>query len=267
MSQLIATLPPRRYGTIGDHARILSAVLYAEALGKWGASGLGLLLEIVEPLADMGVLVLWHYSMRVFPVYGTSIVLFISTGILPVFVFIHLSTKFLEVMRTKGQRFPQISDDHVMLAKAVLTTLTYAATGILLFSAERWYITSLAVPSRPEKVMLSVLSLLAMGVGMALVNGVIGAVLPFWKYVWSALSRLCIIFCGVLYVPDLLPPNLRSYIMWNPVSQSVSLFRQGFYPTYPTMTFMPTYLALCSVGILAFGLCLQRTFKMSFNRN
>lgn len=102
---------------------------------------------------------------------------------------------------------------------------------------------------------------------MAFINAVLVSILPIWKYLWGGLARMFILFAGVLYTADWLPQNLRDKLQWNPVLQGVSLFRQGFYPGYPTLIFRPEFLFLCSTGLLALGFCLERaTNRMVMQR-
>lgn len=237
------------------------AVLTAEFAVQKGRYGLALFGHVAEPLADIGVLVLWHYAMRVLPVYGTSIVLFISSGIYPMFLFVHMSSQLMNATRENRFLFRGIENIHLMTAKISVALMTFILVGVVLFSAEYAYISPLALPFQPLSVVASAFSLLALGIGMALINAVLVVVLPVWRFVWGGLARMSILFAGCLYVPDWLPPYLRDKIQWNPVLQGVSLFRQGFYPGYPQLIFRPWYLFLWSVGLLMIGLCLERTTR------
>ena len=238
-----------------------SAVLQGEFLHQKGRYGVALFGHVLEPLADIGVLVLWHYAMRVLPVYGTSIILFISSGIFPMFLFVHMSSQFLTATKLSQYMIRGVKNIHVMTAKGAIAITTFLLTGIILFGVEYFYVSPLALPFSPLRIILSVLSLLGLGIGMATINAVFVIIFPIWRYLWGGVARVSILFAGVLYVPDWLPLNLRGKIQWNPVLQGVALFRQGIYPGYPQLIFKPEYLAFCTLGLLAFGLCLERVTR------
>jgi capsular polysaccharide transport system permease protein len=237
--------------------RTWSAVLHLEVEDKFQPYGLGLLERVMEPIFHIAIMVFWHWLIRAQAIYGPSKILYVSTGIFPAFVFVHLSSQFKNVVGLK-RYFPGILPIDVISVRAVVILFAYLLVGLVLFSYISVFQCPLGTPSRVWPVVLALVSLSIMGYGASLINAVLDEFLPFWGIVWAALSRGSIIFAGPLYVPDFLPIYIRNYICMNPVLQAVELFRQGFYPTFPTLIFNPGLLFWSTLGILAFGLSLER---------
>jgi capsular polysaccharide transport system permease protein len=99
------------------------------------------------------------------------------------------------------------------------------------------------------------------GLGVGLMNSVIGEYVPIWAGLWSALARGLMHFSAIFFVPDYLPPKLRELFAPNPVLHGVSWFRHAFYPTYPNMTCNHNYLILCALISLPIGLLMVQMLE------
>lgn len=252
---------PAEFSGLSASIRIWSALLHAEVGSQFGKTGLGLLAKVAEPCFHMGVLVTWHYAMRVMPIYGTSIVLIVATGMMPIFLFIHLSMQFDQVTRSKRENFRAVTNLDLMFVKGFVMVMLYLVVGVVVFAGIYIFQTRQALPFQPVCCVLSLLSLAIMGTGVAIFNSIISELVPVWHFLWGGVSRSLIIFGGVLYVPDYLPPRLRDIMQWNPVAQAVELFRQGIYPNFPQTIYKPYYLFSCTLSVLLFGLLLERTTR------
>jgi capsular polysaccharide transport system permease protein len=245
--------------------RVLAAVFSREIDVQSGRIAFGFVLEILEPLFHIGVICLWHYMLRVQPVYGSSIVLFISTGIYPIFVFVHLSSRVRATSVSAGhRRFPIEGPLDFIISGTGMIMFAYVLVGIVLFVGLAIFSTAQAIPFEFSVILESVLALACLGFGIGLCNAVIQRLTPIWHYFWGAIARALILFSGALYVADFLPVHLREVLAWNPVLHAVELFRQGFYPYYPTLIYDGDYMWGCALAPIVVGLCLQRLFRRKF---
>ncbi len=247
----------------------ISALIERERFAFVGNTyGLKYIAALMEPVFHIAIVVFWHWLVRVMPVYGTSKVLFISSGMFPIFIFIHLSHGFSGLYRLDGgiRRLPRVHLLDVIIAHSILKLTTYLLVGLILFAGIYQFVTPQALPFNPGAVVLSTLGLALLGIGMGMFNAAIAPIIPLWTYLWGPISRSLILFGGVLYVPDFLPVDMRWWLMWNPVLQGVELFRQGFYPQYPTFVFMP-WLLVGSIGAaLLLGTSMLRLSRKRFEK-
>ena len=242
--------------------RVLAAVFSREIDVQSGRIAFGFVLEILEPLFHIGVICLWHYLLRVQPVYGSSIVLFISTGIYPIFVFVHLSSRVRATSVSAGyRRFPIERPLDFIVSGTGMILFAYLLVGVVLFIGLAIFSTPQAIPFEWSAIIESLCALACLGFGIGLCNAVAQKLIPVWHYFWGAIARALILFSGALYVADFLPVYLRDILVWNPVLHAVELFRQGFYPYYPTLIYDGTYMWGCALAPIAVGLCLQRLFR------
>lgn len=234
--------------------RILRAVTRREIAVVFGAGyGISFVATLLEPVFHIGVVALWHWLLRIQSVYGPSKVLFISTGLYPLFVFVHLSTSFGGVAKSEfsDRRFPAVLLSDAILARAAVKLVVYVAVGILLFGGIAIFISPLGVPADPLRVVAAIGLLALIGIGIGFCNIAIESFIPIWHMIYAPLSRSMILFGGVLFVPDFLPPYVRNMLIINPIMHEVIMFRQGFYPNFPSLSYRPEYM-LVSVAVAVF---------------
>jgi capsular polysaccharide transport system permease protein len=233
-----------------------------------GEGGLGVLVAVCEPILHIGVFCSWHYFSRIMPIYGTSTILFIATGLYPVFLFIHLSGHIIISSRISiaTRRFPIEGAMPSLIASGLVGLIIFAMTGVIFFGGLYILATPQAIPFEPQKVFHSMVALTCFGAGAGLSNAVIDRLIPYWRFIWGSAARIMILFTGVLYVPDLMPPYMRDVLAWNPITHGVGLFRQGFYPHYPTVLYDPRYMWTCALSSLLVGVFLHYLFRATLSR-
>jgi capsular polysaccharide transport system permease protein len=67
-----------------------------------------------------------------------------------------------------------------------------------------------------------------------------------------------ILFSGIFFLADFLPPGPRHVLSFNPMLHAVALFRSGFYPNYPQGLLDTTYLFYCALFAVVLGFVLER---------
>jgi capsular polysaccharide transport system permease protein len=242
---------------------VISALLYREAGLRHGKSmRFGFTLMMVEPIIIIGAICLLFYMINRPPMYGSSMVLFVATGVFPVYLFIHTATGIREpVQGAHVGRYPvQLPLDAVM-AHVFLRGLSSALIGVLFFAGVYWTDTRQAMPHEPVTALTSLGVIFIMGVGLGVINPVIGRLIPFWDSVWPAISRASLHFAGIYYVADYLPPDIRVYLSFNPLVHAVDWFRTAFYPFYPTLIMNRPVLLYLTLAFVFFSLCLERVFR------
>jgi capsular polysaccharide transport system permease protein len=78
------------------------------------------------------------------------------------------------------------------------------------------------------------------------------------RFMVPRLSRGLIIFSGVFYIPDFLPPGVRDWLVYNPMLHAINLFRHGFYHRFPSLLLDTNYLIYSAIVAVAVGLVLER---------
>jgi capsular polysaccharide transport system permease protein len=197
-------------------------------------------------------------------IIGDSLLIFLTTGVAPVLYFrsISIRTAGAIASSTHLMTIPYIQPLDCAIARAGIEVISF----ILLFAAflagiNIFGLSRFAIPYNFEPIIISLTCLTLTAFGFGLLNAYFIALFPLWKFLWSAISRCQIFYSGVFFIPEYMPPQLRRFLVYSPMMQFVSLFRTGFYPSYPTHLISISYIVWFTIAILFLGLGLERLWR------
>ncbi|KAB2693668.1 polyhydroxyalkanoate biosynthesis repressor PhaR [Ochrobactrum sp. Kaboul] len=254
---------PGLFDGFHTQVRVVAALMLREMRLRSVHSRLSYLLALLEPILQLVMMMTIFTFIGRRPDFGTSLLLFLGTGILPFFLFTHVSGRTTGAIRASGlvRALTLVQPVDIMLARALLETATLLIVAVLLFGTI--YATGVreAIPSRPMLAIEGFAATALLAIGVGLINGVIGAFFRLWAVIYGVASRSLIFMSGVFFVPDFMPPGIRYMLSWNPLLHGLEWFRSGFYLTYPTLTLSKHYLIGFGVVSLLIGLTLERVFR------
>lgn len=249
---MVSLGPSSRYGYWATRRRVLPALFFRDMAG--GEGTLGIFKRILEPaLMMMGTIALAWLISRV-PPYGNSILLWCSSGVAPMFLFVHVSKHVARVPPVKG---PYLMDLDNCLVTAVLEFVFVTVSVLAFFAVLYQYETREAMPHDfgPVTRAWIITALLAFGFG--LIVRTLSRLFRVVHMLYPVFNRLVLHMSGVYFVIDTLPPELRSYLELNPLISAVTWFRLGFFQRYPTHCFLPYYLLTFMAVCLLVGLTVE----------
>ena len=251
---------PRRLA-LRNQFNVLSALLFREAGMRHGQNfTLGYLASGIEPLVIVATIGLLFSALSRTPPYGSSLLLFIGTGVFPIYLFIHTSLRLRQPLNAvaQRQRFPiERPYDHI-LVHAVLHLVSSALVAFVFFGGLYLFLgVNAAIPGDPITAVVSLLVILLLGIATGVCSSVIARILPAWDLLWPAIARASLHFSGPYFVAAYLPPTSRDYFALNPVIHGVNWFRHAFYPFYPNQLTDHSYIMAVTLVLLFFGLLLE----------
>lgn len=217
------------------------------------------ILSLLEPVILVGSLslVVWFLNRGRSPLH-TDPVLFLTTGFFPVYFFMYISHRMRGAVSPHHRRFPvEVRLDHIIV-HIITRIVDYIILGVVAFGLLYAFVSADAAPKNYMPILQAMVSCVMLGFGWGIFNIVVGKKIKIWHYFVPAINRHFIIVSGVLFIPDFLPPGVRYVLSFNPILHVVALFRQGFYPYYPTLLLDKQYLIFCSVFAVAVALVLER---------
>jgi capsular polysaccharide transport system permease protein len=261
---LDVTLPQpadRRLGWFRSEGRTIGALLLRALRLKFRESRLSYLLAIAEPCLQFAVLFAIFSMIGRHPGFGHSLVLFLASGIIPFFLFTHLSARITNSLRAAIPMSPLrvVGSLNLATAQAILEFVTIIIFMVVVLSLLAALGVHGAIPSDPIELAGSVVALGLFAFGVGLINSALYALFRMWALIYGVASRSLIFVSGLFYAPELfLPPVYRDILAWNPVLQGLSWFRTAIYPTYPQSMLDRGYLLACALGAIAAGVVLDR---------
>lgn len=233
--------------------QVWRALLLRE-LSESSETALGLLGQFVEPAIMILAVTLMAYLIERHPPFGSSMLLFSTTGVMPVFLFVFVSKHagFFFGMPSSIYR-----DSEMAIIRGIFGFLKMTFAGIVLIALLYFWQTPDACPQN-FGLAVGVWILIALcGLGVGLANRTIAVIFPTWEYIYPGITRVWLHLSGVYYVVDNLPIYIRNYLAWNPLIHAVTWFRLAFYPRYPHYVFSEGYFLGFVFVALVVGVSLQ----------
>lgn len=237
-------------------------------LNQYGrGSRLGFVLALLEPLAVItGMYIIRGFMRGREPVYGTSLFLFIATGVLPYFLFLRLATRTRGTATGPRSRLPGLSALDVYIASILVNALLWVAmiVGIIfciwlsgIDQARPYSIATCAPP---------ILLMILFGMGVGMINNVATRYFSAWNVIFGVVTRGLIFLSGVFFIVDTQPLRWREWSIMNPLSHGVEWFRLGVYGRYPHNSLDVPYFLECVLIALFLGVVLDRAGLRSLDK-
>lgn len=233
----------------------------------YGRSPGGYFWAIAQPIGTIMVLALAFSLLFRSPSLGTSFILFYSTGFLPFDLYSQMQSKITAALTYSRAMlaYPRVTWLDVFIARFALNTITLLAVfGIVIICILIFVNTHTIIAIIPIFLGLSMAALLGLGVG--LVNCLLGGLFPVWAILWKIAMRPMFMASGVLFIFEDMPRIVQKILWWNPLFHVTGLVRMGFYNTYSGSYISLQYgfgvaLVLIATGLLFLRAQYQRVLE------
>lgn len=238
---------------------VIFAFFIRELKTRFGSYRLGYLWALLEPLMHMLVLlaVFGAAGRKVMP--GVDFLLFVITGLQPFFFFRHISDRAADSVNANrallAYRYVQPIDD--MWARVLLESVIFVAVFLALLGISA-LLGHHVVPPRPLEVVLAYFLLMVFALGLGISFGVLYALFPEVQKILPMLNRPLYFVSGIFFPVAAIPLPHREWFLWNPILNAIELGRENAFPAYPPGGASWTYLSICAIFSLLFGLALYR---------
>lgn len=248
--------------------RAIAALMLREMGSTYGDSPGGYVWAVVQPIGMIVILSIGFSLLVKSPSLGTSFILFYATGYLPYDLYNQMMKKITDALTYSRAMlaYPRVTWLDAIIARFLLNSLTLSTvfcmviTGILMVIETR---TVLAI--QPILIGLGLSALLGLGVGM--MNCLLGGLFPVWKIIWKILTRPMFIASGVLFIYEDMPPLVQDILWWNPLLHITGIVRTGFYPNYYASYVSLAYVFGVALLLITLGLLFVQTYhKKVLNR-
>ena len=219
-----------------------------------------------EPAGQLAVLILIFTYIGRSPAYGTSMALFLMTGIVMLNFFSVGSQMIMRSMLQTSSRvrLRPIGLFHDALASTIFKTITAMGYTLVLLIGIAAVQNISIIPEHPLGVLEAFVTCGLLCLGVGLLRGYATRYLPMVERIYATLTRGMIFISGIFYVPSFLPPQVRDMLFYNPVLHVVELYRLGVYDQYPSIVYDETYLRLFILITIALGTTLIWRNRASF---
>lgn len=239
--------------------RTIVALVLREMATTYGRSPGGYLWAVLEPVAGIALLsFLFSFAIRE-PALGTNFQLFYATGLVPLMMFVAISSRVGQSINFSRQlmAYPSVTFMDAILARFILNTLTQFMVAYVIFVGIFMIFDTKVIIKLPYiAAAFGLTAILALGIGT--LNCFLFTRYPVWQQAWSILTRPLFIISCVFMIFDGLPRFAQDILWYNPIVHLVGLTRHGFYSTYHASYVSVGYVLAVSGICMVFGLLLLR---------
>jgi ABC-type polysaccharide/polyol phosphate export permease/tetratricopeptide (TPR) repeat protein len=243
--------------------RVVMALVARDLSYRTMHSRLGLLSSFIEPLIQVVMLglVLTVFN-RGLPPLGNNLFFFYSTGVLPLYIVLHVVTHSLNIFReyTVLLMVPRIRRIDLLLAVAITELFIGGATTTLVYILFFAFGYGQGTPSIPTAI-FAYLSSWLFGLGVGSIVAVLNNLSRSVEEAWKSCGRLLYFLSGVFFIPIMWPPWVRDILVWNPMLVNIEWFRTGFFPQYSSPLINKPYAVGVALAGLAVGLSLEQALR------
>jgi capsular polysaccharide transport system permease protein len=243
--------------------RVVMALVARDLSYRTLHSRLGLLSSFIEPLVQVVMLglVLTVFN-RGMPPLGNNLFFFYSTGVLPLYIVLHVVTHSLNIYGEHRSLLmvPRIRRTDLLMAVSISELFIGAATTTLVYILFFALGFGQGTPNISTAI-FAYLSSWLLGVGIGSIVAVLNNLSRSVEEAWKSCGRLLYFLSGVFFIPEMWPPWVRDILVCNPLLVNIEWFRSGFFPQYSSPWVNKPYAVGIALAMLALGLALERTLR------
>ncbi len=257
------TWPTTLGGALLLQLRIITALVFRETRSRFGASRLGYLWALIQPMAFV---LLWSAMFlalhRHSPVPGTNLAFWFLTGIIPYLMFSNMHN-FMgsAIIANRALLYmPLVKPFDAIAARAALEVLTSLCVAAILFVALASQ--GLVDPPRaPLSLAYATAATALLGFGFGLVSAVMSALFHSWHSLFHVVMRPQYLLAGIFFDIDRVPHPFRDILLLSPIAHCVMWFRTAFFVDYARDSLDRAYLLEWGVALVLLGFALERFMR------
>lgn len=241
----------------------IHALFLRELQTRFGQYRLGYLWVFLEPLCNIGVMVILFGTIMKRTLPDINYEVFLINGIIPFFMFRTGISQALSAAASNQGLFSYrpVRPIDALLARNFLEFFLSFITYVLFSVLILWFGYHISFEAIPE-LLGYWLSLFVFMVGCSLIFMVIG---DFSKELGKFLSvffTVLYFISGIVYSIHIIPTQYQTYLLWNPIIHVIELMRHAVAPNYPLVVGISlSYFWLWTIMSLFIGLLLYKRFE------
>ena len=213
-------------------------------------------LAILEPLAILFILgYIRDHVLRTPAPHGSSTTLFYATGLLPYYMFFHISQKIRGLDLARNIPTATWTDNAfaTVIGEVCLKTIIMAIVILYLWMNG----VRDTIPVNPLGCIPALAAIAVIAFAVGVINAIIISVFELWFYIYFVAARLMMLLSAVFFVMDFVPVRLRDMVVYNPIAQAMTWLRSNYYTNYPITTLDISYTVQVAACALLVAILLE----------
>ena len=250
------------FRAVGSLIHSVRTIILRETMARFGRHDLGYLWAIIEPLIHVTVLSFIFYYIRMKDTLGMNVVLFVATGIIPLFFYLKTYTALTNALKQNRPllNHASVQPMDIFLARATLEFFTQLLV-LVIFAAAIYFAVEQYRFGSILSVVANLFGLWITGIGMGLIIGSLVVYAESLPNIMTGFNRIIYITSGVFFTLDMMPASVAEYVAYNPLLHFVDGVRGNFNPLMGGTRVDIGYAYMWAIGIFTLGLIADRALR------
>lgn len=239
------------------------ALFLREALTRLAKGRVAWLWLLLEPVGHVALMMMVFSTVRGRTLPGVEFASFLALGVLGYGMFGRVSLRCMEAISSNDALFAyrQVKPVDTVLVRAVLEGLLQLLVSIVLLTGAS-LVGVKFTPVNTLGLLITAVAIWGFGAGTGLVLSVGARLLPEVSKLVPFVYVPVHLLSGIFFAPYVVPPELRQWLLYNPIMHGIEMLRGSLLAGYPLVSGVSIgYLGAFAVGSLFFGLALHVRFS------
>lgn len=241
--------------------RVIFALMIRDSRTRYGGSDLGYLWAVINPLAQLVVLIIVFTLLgRRVPI-PTSLPVFFTVGLLP-YQFWHSCVSRGATAATSNiplLTYPQVKVIDVLISRVLLDAVTLVVT-FLIFIFALHYVTGEPFGSwfgDPLQIVFAFSALFYFSLAFAIFSSSLARIFPLWREIFAYMSRPLWFTSGIFFTLQQLPKGFQGVAIFNPIAHVLEWIKSAMIPGFHSYVYSPLYVLGLGTVVLLIGLVID----------
>ena len=241
------------------HGRVVLALMLRDIKTRMGGSYFGFAFGLILPLGHLGIVLAVYLIMGRRAALGTDAASFLTTAIVPFIIWSYTHQKIIQsfAQNIPLLSFPIVRIIDILLARSIVEILNSSIIIIITLISISLIGSDILFYDRPLALLSAFLAYL-FGVSTGYFFGLIGQIFPVVNLVGFLIIPLNWLVCGVFFIPEALPDQVRWAVSWFPLSHIVDIARLAVYPTYLSTFARVDFVLTITLGNILLTISIER---------
>lgn len=251
-----------RVGSLSVMTRVIAALILRDMRTRYGRHFSGWLIMVLWPLGHLCFLGLGYLMAHRIAPFGSSITVFIGTGVLP-YILCFYPARMIMLCLVQNQpllQFPPVQPIDIVLARSTLEIINgFWVVSLFCFGLYAFDVDFL--PHDYTEAVLAIMSTIYLGFSIGFISAILYKLVRAWLAVQIGLLILMYIASGAFMPIWSLPQWMRTILWFNPLVHSVEWLRAAYYETTAYGIISKSYLIGYSTVLIFIALVLERAVR------
>jgi len=232
----------------------ITALMMRELLTRFGRFRLGWLFVLLDPVVHIGFLGVMFGLILKRSMPGADYMYFVTIGILSWDLVVGSMNRGMSAVAANAGLFShrQVRPVTVILARVLIEFGILTVTTCVIWAGFVW-LGHTVLPHSPVQALLLVGLLTLMGLGLALIMGILTPFFPLLERAVSFVTKPLFFASGIIFNIQIIPADYRKYLVWNPLLHGIELLRGTVFVGYDTSSVSLRYVFFVTLAVLLVG--------------